>query len=251
MPPKRRLIFSSSSSGNSPPIRAPAHQGRDGEETEVEDSGDQVRHSDDLGLNNTVLPPPPPLPAQGGREGPKSDGKLFMPRKKAKSPPRKTGPTAEGELTKPAPSKTKMSPEAHLTKCPQTQTAPATVAKHAKSPAAAKQLTKPPPPKKADATAATTTEIANQVQVVVLYNAEKHLAEKSARYWYLKRELQALEADLKQPGMFDAAFLKIADAKATELDNQIKAHKVAEMEVLNNRWVIKKEVTTALFDSMN
>jgi hypothetical protein len=83
----------------------------------------------------------------------------------------------------------------------------------------------------------------NQVQKHIL------LEEKRKRYCYLWRIKKALEEEHKfPPGMLDESFLNVDDAEAAVLEDKIKKHIQAEMQLQLNRFDIKKLVFKLLCD---
>jgi len=74
--------------------------------------------------------------------------------------------------------------------------------------------------------------------------------EKSARYRHLWKEVGLLDDAYQNPGFLEAAFLEMDDDEAARLNNKITKQKMAECKVFSERWVIRTEVSKALFDTM-
>jgi hypothetical protein len=112
--------------------------------------------------------------------------------------------------------------------------------------AAGKKVAKQAPPSKA--AAAVARQAAGKE---VAYNAEKHLQEKSETYWHLAQAVNTLEREHNTPGMYNAAFLNIADGKAAVLNTKIKKQRMAEAKLFLKSFDIKREVIRTLSDLIN
>uniref|UniRef100_A0A0A9GKR5 Uncharacterized protein n=1 Tax=Arundo donax TaxID=35708 RepID=A0A0A9GKR5_ARUDO len=214
-----------------PPTPAPGTQESNGFDADNEEDGDSVGSSDEIGYNGVLtkrLPPPPPPPPPQENES-SDDGEEDSESAFDVVPPSpEPMPQPNGNVPSPPPKKAAAAATTEIPKSLEPKGPVHAATEVLESPEAA----------------VSAGAMEEQVQKVV-YDAEKHLEEKSELYWYLWEEVLSLEA--KFPGMiFKEAFLKMGDDKASKLNTNVKRQRVAEINQQLRSRDIQKEVAKVL-----